>query len=66
MDANFGTIMAPGEKEGTKVDITALAEALRSNWLVVALVLFVGVVFWGFWPRHKRRREERFRNPPKD
>ena len=66
MDANFGTIMAPVGKGGNKVDITALAETLRSNWLVVALVLFAGVVFWGFWPRRKWRFEESSRNPPGD
>ncbi|MDP6573231.1 MAG: cbb3-type cytochrome c oxidase subunit 3 [Rhodospirillales bacterium] len=66
MDANFGTIMAPGGEGGNKVDITALAETLRSNWLIVALVLFAGVVFWGFWPRRKRRLEESSRNPPND
>jgi cbb3-type cytochrome oxidase subunit 3 len=52
-----------GRRENT-VDITALAETLRSNWLIVALVLFAGVVFWGFWPRRKRRLEESSRPPP--
>ena len=66
MDANFGTIMAPGGEREKTVDITALAETLRSNWLIVALVLFAGVVFWGFWPKRKRRLEERSRDPPGD
>lgn len=64
MDANFGTIMAPDGEGGTSVDIAALAETVRSNWLVVALVLFAGVVFWGFWPKRRRRRNESSRNPP--
>ena len=64
MDAKFGTIMAnEGRRENT-VDITALADTLRSNWLIVALVPFAGVVFWGFWPRCKRRLERSSRPPP--
>ena len=64
MDAKFGTIMANGGRRENTVDITALADTLRSNWLIVALVLFAGVIFWGILPRRKRRFEKSLRPPP--
>ena len=66
MDANFGKIMATRKKGANTVDITTLAETLRSNWLVIALVLFAGVFYWGFWPKRKRRLGESPRKPPSD
>lgn len=39
---------------------------LREFWVVWMVLLFVGIVIWAYWPKHKRRMEEHGRIPFKD
>ena len=40
------------------MDLTALSEIARSLWVVWLMMLFLGVVFWAFRPKNRRRFEE--------
>jgi cbb3-type cytochrome oxidase subunit 3 len=46
------------------MDIFGIAEFIRSNWLVLMIVLFGGVLFWAFRPKNKNnaRRGENGEN----
>ncbi len=48
------------------MDLTALAEAARSAWVVWLMVLFLGVVFWAFRPKNRQRFEDDARIPFRD
>ncbi len=48
------------------MDFVALAEELRSWWVVWLFIVFVGVVFWAYRPKNKKRFEEAARIPFKD
>ena len=39
------------------MDLSAIAEKAGSVWLVWLMVLFIGIVFWAFRPRNRRRFE---------
>jgi len=39
---------------------------LASLWLVWLIILFVGIVFWAYRPKNKKRFEEAARIPFKD
>ena len=36
------------------MDLSAIAEAARSAWVVWLIILFLGVVFWAFRPKNRR------------
>ncbi len=40
------------------MDLDALSELARPMWVVWLLVLFVGIVFWAFRPRNRKRFED--------
>jgi len=40
------------------VDLVALAETARPIWAVWLIVLFVGIVFWAFRPKNRKRMEK--------
>ena len=48
------------------MDLTALSEAARSAWVVWLMVLFLGVVFWAFRPKNRKRFEDDARIPFRD
>ena len=48
------------------MDWTELSEAARSLWVVWLMVLFLGVLFWAFRPKNKKRFEEDAMIPFKD
>lgn len=39
---------------------------LRSLWTVWLALIFVGIVAWAYWPRHRKRFEEHGRIPLED
>jgi cytochrome c oxidase cbb3-type subunit IV len=40
------------------MDMNALSELVRPMWVVWLLLLFLGIVFWAFRPRNRKRFEE--------
>ncbi len=48
------------------MDLTALYETARSLWVVWLMILFLGIVFWAFRPKNRKRFEEDARIPFKD
>lgn len=40
------------------MDLSALSEAVRPMWVVWLVILFVGIVFWAFRPKNKKRFEK--------
>jgi len=48
------------------VDLDALLAWARSAWVVWLLILFVGVLFWAFRPKHKKRFEDDAEIPFRD
>ena len=48
------------------MDLQRLGETLASLWLVWLIILFVGIVFWAYRPKNKKRFEEDARIPFKD
>ena len=40
------------------MDFASFSEALRPYWVVWLLLLFVGIVFWAFRPRNRKRFED--------
>lgn len=48
------------------MDLTELYETARSLWVVWLMILFLGIVFWAFRPKNKKRFEEDARIPFKD
>ena len=41
-------------------------EWITSFWLVWLILLFVGIVAWVFWPKHKQRLERHREIPLRD
>ena len=41
-------------------------EWITSFWLVWLILLFVGIVAWVFWPKHKQRLERHGEIPLRD
>lgn len=48
------------------MDLAELYETVRSLWVVWLMLLFLGIVFWAFRPKNKKRFEEDARIPFKD
>lgn len=48
------------------MDLEALARAAGSAWVIWLLILFVGIVFWAFRPKNKRRFEKDGKIPFRD
>jgi cytochrome c oxidase cbb3-type subunit 4 len=48
------------------VDLSGLMDTLRSLWVVWLILLFVGIVWWAYRPKNKKRFEEDARIPFKD
>lgn len=48
------------------MDLEELYEAARSLWVVWLMLLFLGIVFWAFRPKNKKRFEDDARIPFKD
>jgi len=40
------------------MDMTTLVELARSLWVVWLMAVFLGIVFWAYRPKNKRRFEE--------
>jgi cytochrome c oxidase cbb3-type subunit 4 len=40
------------------MDMTALVELARSLWVVWLMAVFLGIVFWAYRPKNKKRFEE--------
>lgn len=40
------------------MELTSLVELARSLWVVWLMAVFVGIVFWAFRPKNKKRFEE--------
>jgi len=47
------------------MDLTAARDALGDGWIVIIILLFVGVLYWGFGGQ-RRRRGKTVGNPPDD
>jgi cytochrome c oxidase cbb3-type subunit 4 len=45
------------------LDLSALAEGLRSLWVVWLLLLFVGIVWWVYRPKNRQKFEDAARIP---
>ena len=43
-----------------------MIEALQAWWSVVLLVVFLAIIGWVFWPRHKKRLENHGTIPLRD
>ena len=48
---------APARREDG-VDLESLSEAFRSAWVLWLMILFVGIVFWAFRPKRRRRLDD--------
>jgi cytochrome c oxidase cbb3-type subunit 4 len=48
------------------LDLSEFMQTLRSLWLLWLIILFVGIVWWAYRPKHKKRFEEDARIPFKD
>jgi len=48
------------------MDLAELYETARSLWVVWLMLLFLGVVFWAFRPKNKKRFEDDAQIPFKD
>lgn len=48
------------------MDLHAIYETVHSLWVVWAIVFFVAIVAWTFWPSHKKRLEDYGRIPLDD
>ena len=48
------------------MDWAGLYETARSLWVVWLMLLFLGIVFWAFRPKNKKRFEDDARIPFKD
>lgn len=42
---------------------TSLIESLRSNAAAWLLLMFLGVLYWAFWPRLRRKKERKSETP---
>ncbi len=48
------------------MDMAELYETVRSLWVVWLMLLFLGIVFWAFRSKNKKRFEDDARIPFKD
>jgi cytochrome c oxidase cbb3-type subunit IV len=48
------------------MDLAQILETLRSLWVIWLIILFIGIVWWAYRPKNKRRFEEDARIPFKD
>lgn len=48
------------------MDWQQILEVVRSLWVVWLMILFIGIVFWAYRPKNKKRFEEHGRIPFKD
>lgn len=48
------------------MDLTSVMQTLQSLWLLWLIVVFVGIVWWAYRPKNKKRFEEDARIPFKD
>lgn len=48
------------------MDFAAISEQFRPWWVVWLVVLFVGVVFWAYRPKNRKKFEDAAQIPLKD
>lgn len=48
------------------MDLQTLSELARDWWVVWLSILFLGIVFWAFRPKNRKRFEDDARIPLKD
>ncbi len=45
------------------MELRAFYEILRGGWIVIAMVTFIGILLWAFWPSSRVEFEKRARIP---